>query len=617
MPQPNIPKPPFRSIPDMLRVQTEQYAERPAVSYKKAGGYLTLTYDQLYTRVLMTARGLLKTGLCAGEKVAILSENRVGWVIADLAIQAARGVSVPIFATNTGAQAAYVINHSDARTVFISDRSQYEKLLAVRAQIPRLKSVISFERFLGEPELPVTTLYQLSEISHPLEADQRRRIEQQIRAISGDDLLTIIYTSGTTGPPKGAMLSQDNMVSNAWYGLQRAGKMAMGGKFLSILPLSHLFERCAGYHAVLMGGGHIAYSESIDKIFDNLKEVKPTAMISVPRLFEKIYARIHAMIDQAGPSRQRLFHQALEIAHEYVRRKHIDKEAAGMLEAKYHFYDKLVFRPIRKRFGGRLRFFICGGAPLDRAINEFMWAIGLPVYEGYGLTEASPIVTFNCRHELRFGTVGRGLAGTDLKLANDGELLIKGPQIMRGYYGDESATRASFSGAWFKTGDIATIDPDGYVTIVDRKKEIIVTSGGKNVPPQPLENALKLDEYISQAYVHGNNRPYLVALLTPDMEHLTGFARRHNISYHSLDDLVNSKPVQELFADRIERFNSRQPGYQSIRNFSLLAHDFSIEGGELTPTLKLRRKAIAQLYAETIERLYREKSLRKRTSPAA
>lgn len=610
MPEPTTPAPPFRSIPQMLQAQARKHADKPAVSYKKGGSYLTLSYDQLYTRVLMTARGLIKIGIKKDDRVAIFSENRAGWVIADLAVQSARAVSVPIYATNTGSQAAYVINHSGAKTIFISNRSQYEKLLAVRDRIPQVEHVISFERFLGEPQLPVYTLYQLSEISHPIEAEQQKRIEELIAAIGADDLITIIYTSGTTGDPKGAMLTQSNMVSNAWYGLQRAGKMAMGGKFLSFLPLSHLFERSAGYHAVLMSGGHIAFAESIDKVIDNLREVKPTAMISVPRLFEKLHARIHENVAKMSPSRQRLFQQALEIGREYVRRKHIDKEPTGMLEAKYHFYDKLVFRPIRKRFGGRLRFFICGGAPLDRRINEFMWAIGLPVYEGYGLTEASPIVTFNCRHELRFGSVGRALAETELKLAEDGELMVRGPQVMRGYYRDVEGTKASFAGDWFKTGDIAAIDDDGYVSIIDRKKEIIITSGGKNIPPQPLENELKLDEYLSQAYVHGNARPYLVALLTPDMEALTRFARSRKISYLSLDDLVNNREVQDLFSERVEQFNARQPTYQTIKRFALLAHDFSIEGGELTPTLKLKRNSILSLYGEKIEALYTGRSSR-------
>jgi long-chain acyl-CoA synthetase len=598
---------PYRSIPHMLQVHAEKYADRPAISFKKGGGYLTLSYQQFYIRVLMAARGLRKAGMHPGDKVAIFSENRAGWVISDLAIQAALGVSVPIYATNTGSQTAYVINHSEAKIIFVSDRNQYEKLLAVHDQIPQVELVISFERFLGERALPVYTLYQLSEISHPIQAEEQLLIEQQIAEISPDDLITIIYTSGTTGIPKGAMLTQKNMVSNAWYGLQRAGKMAMGGKFLSFLPLSHLFERCAGYHAVLMSGGHIAYAESIDKVIENLREVKPTAMISVPRLFEKIYSQIIESVSKMSPSKRRMFQQAVDVGREYIQRKHIDKESTGLLQAKYHFYDKMVFRKIRKRFGGRLRFFICGGAPLDQTISEFMWIIGLPVYEGYGLTEASPIVTFNSRHELCFGSVGRPLAETELKLMDDGELLIKGPQVMKGYFRDQKGTEEAFSDGWFKTGDIATIDDNGYVSIIDRKKEIIITSGGKNIPPQPLENSLKLDKYISQAYVHGNNKPYLVALLTPNLECLIEFSHKHNINYLGVDDLVNNHQVLELFAHRLQEFNSHMPSYQTIKKFALLPYEFTTTGGELTPTLKLKRNAIIELHGEQIEQLYSDK----------
>lgn len=599
------PEPPYRSIPQMLRVNAEKYAHRPAVSCKKDGAYLTLSYRQFYTRVLMAARGLAKAGMSPGDKVAIFSENRSGWVIADLAIQSTLGVSVPIYATSTGAQAAYAIDHSKAKIIFVSTRSQYEKLLSVRQQISRVELVISFERFLGERCLPIYTFDQLSELSHPLEQTERFQLEARIDTLAASDTMTIIYTSGTTGTPKGVLLTQYNMVSNAWYGLQRAGKMAMGGKFLSFLPLSHLLERCAGYHAVLMGGGHIAFAESIDKVIENIREVKPTAMISVPRLFEKIYSRIHENAAQMSPARRRMFDQAMETGREYMRRKHIDKAPTGILEAKYQLYDKLVFRQIRKRFGGRLRFFICGGAPLDQTINEFMWIIGLPVYEGYGLTETSPIVTFNCRHELRFGSVGRPLMKTELKLADDGELLVRGPQVMSGYYRDKQGTTEAFCDTWFKTGDIATIDDDGYVYIIDRKKEIIITSSGKNIPPQPLENQLKRDAYISQVYVHGNNRPYLVALLTPNLERLIAFADHHQIDYLGVDDLVNNPQVQSLFARRLEQFNSRQPSYQTIKKFALLADDFSMAGGELTPTMKLKRNAIVELHAERIERLYR------------
>jgi len=600
----NTATPPYRSLPQMLQANAVKYGDQPAISYKKGGGYPTLTYQQFYTRVLMTARGLRKAGLEPGDKVAIFSENRAGWVIADLGIQCALGVSVPIYATNTGAQAAYVINHSGAKIIFVSDRIQYEKLLAVRDQISAIKLVISFERFLGEPHLPVYTLYQLSETSHPIKAEEREAVEEQIATISSDDLLTIIYTSGTTGDPKGVMLSQNNLTMNTWIASQRAHALGVDGKFLSFLPLSHVLERMAGYYLVLWKGGHIAFAEDAVNVVANILEFKPTAMISVPRLFEKVYSQIYENVHLQAPLRRKLFHIAVEVGRQYVHLKYIKGEPTGLLGLKYQFYDKLVFRKIRKRLGGDLKFFISGGAPLDKTVNEFMWIIGMPVFEGYGLTETSPVLTINIPGEIRFGSVGRAIPETEIKLADDGELLVKGPQVMSGYYCNEKATAEAFVDGWFKTGDIATIDDEGYVYIVDRKKEIIVTAGGKNIAPQPLENELKLDKYISQAYLHGDKKPYLVALLTPNLERLIEFGRERKIDYLSVEDLVANQQVEELFSERISLFNRHQPSYQSIKKFVVLPREFSAEGGELTPTMKLKRKEIYAMYKEKIEQLY-------------
>lgn len=605
MTQTTVEKLPYQSIPQMLQVNAEQYADRPAISFKKSGAYITLNYQQFYSRILMTARGLRKAGIQPGDRVAIFSENRAGWVIADIGIQSAQGVSVPIYATNTGVQAAYVINHSGSKIVFVSDRLQYEKLLAVRDQIPQVEMVISFERFLGERNLPVHTLYQLSEISYPIQDKEKQQIETQIGLIKPEDLITVIYTSGTTGIPKGVMLTQHNMANNAWDGIQLAGKESMTGTFLSFLPLSHVLERTAGYYAVLMGGGHIAFAEDVNKVVENILEVKPTAMISVPRLFEKIYSRIYENVHLMSPAKRQLFHNAITVGHAYIYQKYIKREPLGLLGLKYKIYDRLVFRKIRTRFGGNLQFFISGGAPLDKTINEFMWIIGIPVFEGYGLTETSPAIALNSLDENRFGSVGKPLGDAKFKLSEDGELLVKGSAVMRGYYQDEKATAEAFVNGWFKTGDIAHIDDEGYVYIVDRKKEIIVTAGGKNIAPQPMENTLKLDKYVSQAYIHGDKKPYLIAILTPNLERLIEFGHEKHINYLSVDDLVANERVQQLFAERIEHFNKTLPPYQTIKKFILLPREFSTEGGELTPTMKLKRKEIYNTYKDKIELLYR------------
>jgi len=594
----------FQSIPAVLKENARRYQDRTAISYKKRDTYLSLTYGQFYERVLMLARGLRKAGVEQGDKVAIFSENRLGWAISDFGIQAAQAITVPIYATNTGEQAAYVINHSSSKVVFVSTKGQYEKLLAIRDQIPDVEMIISYERFLGDRSFPVFTQYQLSEVSHPLSEDEKQVIEAQIDAITPEDLLTIIYTSGTTGVPKGVMLTQKNILFDAFYGLKQLGHTPRPETFLSFLPLSHVLERTGGYYAAIYSGSHIAFAENVQKVMENVIEIRPTAMVSVPRLFEKIHSRVYENVHQMPMMRQRLFHVALEVGKRYIQKKYVDKKVPGMLALQYRIFDRLVFKKLRGRLGGRLRYFICGGAPLDRTINEFMWAIGIPVFTGYGLTETSPAVTLTTLSDVRFDAVGKPLAHTEVKVAEDGELLVKGPQVMKGYYRNKKATEKELIDGWFYTGDIARIDEDGFVYIVDRKKEIVVTAGGKNIAPQPLENELKLDKYISQAYVYGDNKPYLVALVTPNIERIIDYARDEKIDYIDIDELVTNSKILELYNGRVEAFNASLPSYETIKKFVIMPREFSIEGGELTPTLKLKRKEIYTMYREKIEEMY-------------
>ncbi|MEE4165143.1 MAG: long-chain fatty acid--CoA ligase [Desulfocapsaceae bacterium] len=594
----------YQSIPAILKDNAGRIGKRTAVSFKKHGTFLSLTYEEFYERVLMLARGLCKVGMQPGDRVAIFSENRLGWAISDFGIQSALGLTVPIYATNTGKQAAYIINHCEAKIVFVSTKTQYEKLLSVRDQIPGVELVISYERFMGDRSFPVYTQYQLSEVSTPLSEEEQSQIEQQIERITHEDIITVIYTSGTTGVPKGLLLTQYNIMCNAQYGLKKLGALAKDETFLSFLPLSHVLERTGGYYATLLSGHHIAFAEDVKTVMENMVEIRPTFMVSVPRLFEKIYSRIHENVHQMSPLRKSLFHRAVKIGREYVNKRYISKEPVGLLGLKYRFFDRLVFRKVRDRFGGKLKGFICGGAPLDKTINEFMWTIGIPVYNGYGLTETSPALTLSSIDEVRFDSVGKALEHTELKVAADGELLARGPQVMKGYYKNDAATEKSFTDGWFKTGDIAEIDAEGFVYIIDRKKELIVTAAGKNIAPQPIENELKLDKYISQAIVFGDRKPYLVALLNPNIERLIDLSREEHLDYLDTDELVKSSRIKELFEGRIEEINRNLPPYSTIKYFALVAREFSIEGGELTPTLKLKRKEIHTKYRQIIEELY-------------
>jgi len=594
----------YKSIPAILKDNAVKYSNKTAISYKKHGVFLSLTYEEFYERVLLLARGLGKAGVKPGDRVAIFSENRLGWAISDFGIQSSLGVTVPIYATNTGKQAAYIINHCDAKIVFTSTKAQYEKLLAIRDQIPGVELVISYERFMGDRSFPVYTQYQLSEVSTPLSEEDKKQIEGQIDQITHQDLITIIYTSGTTGVPKGVLLTQRNIMINAEYGLEQLGIEQKEQTTLSFLPLSHVLERTAGYYVTLLNGNHLAFAENVAKVTENMMEIRPTNMVSVPRLFEKIYSRIYESVHQMSPVRKKIFHKAVEVGRQYVNKKYVTGEPLGMLNIQYKFFDRLVFKKIRDRFGGRLSYFLCGGAPLDKTINEFMWIIGIPVFNGYGLTETSPGVTISSVGEVRFDSVGKAFAETELRLEEDGELVVKGPQVMQGYYKNDKATEEAIKDGWFKTGDIARIDDDGFVYIVDRKKEIIVTAGGKNIAPQPIENELKLDKYISQAIVFGDRKPYLVALLTPNIERLINLAREEKLDYIDTEELVHHTRIKELYQKRIESLNKNFPPYKTIKYFAIVAREFSIEGGELTPTLKMKRKIIYEKYKGLVDDLY-------------
>lgn len=597
---------PFKSIPDMLKKNASEFPGKLALKYRKQKKFVTLSYSEFYHRALMASRGLQKCGVKAGERVAILSENRAGWVIADMGILSLGAVTVPIYPTNTPEQIEYMLNHSQARIVFVSSKFQYAKLLKIRKAVPALELVVSFERFLGEPELPVCTFYQLSEIDSPITDEEREQLEAGIDHITPDDLLTLIYTSGTTGVPKGVMLSHGNIMFDAMFTSRKISSALNGNEvLLSFLPMSHVFERTAGYYMSMMNGSLIVFADSIEKIPENMLEVKPSVIVSVPRLFEKIYSRIYENVHQMPMLKKHLFLWAVRVGKSYAEHKYILKKPSALLVFKQRIADILIFSKLRERFGGNMKFCSSGGAPLDKTINEFFWSIGLPIFEGYGLTETSPVLCTNTLEQVRFGSVGTPLEHTQFKIAPDGEILVKGPQVMSGYYNDPAATAEAFDNGWFKTGDIGHME-EGFIYITDRKKELIVTAGGKNIAPQPIENELKMDKYITSAFVYGDRKPYLTALIVPNLERLLEYAREKHVDYYDLNDLVIHEPVQKLFEQRVADINRKLAQYETIKKFVLLPRDFSVEEGELTATLKLRRKVIFEKHKEKIEGMYIE-----------
>lgn len=597
----------YSSVPDMLRKNALKFKDKPALKYRKQGKFVTLSYADFYNRALMVTRGLKKLKVQHGEKVAILSENRAGWVIADMGILCAGAVTVPIYPTSTPEQIEYMINHSGVRIIFVSGKYQYERLLKIRESIPGVELVISFERFLGESSLHVCTFYQMSEIDTPISAQEKIEIESQIDLVKPEDLITLIYTSGTTGTPKGVMLTHSNIISNVYYLTYNNEILTSDDVLLSFLPLSHILERTCGYYLTFSKGALMAFADSIEKVAENMLEVNPTMMVSVPRLFEKIYHRIFENVHKMPLLKKTLFHWAVNVGKEYVHAEFIDKKPCAVLKLKHAMAERLVFSKLKSLFGNRFKLFCSGGAPLDKTINEFFWSIGLPIYEGYGLTETSPAISFNNLENIRFGSVGKALPETEIKIAEDGEILVRGPQVMVGYYNNPEATAEAMENGWFKTGDIGRLE-DGFLYITDRKKELIITAGGKNIAPQPIENRMKMDKFISSIFVYGDRKPYLIALIVPNAERLFEFAKEAHVQFFDINDLVTAEPVLNLYRERLAEINSELASYETIKKFALLAHDFSIVNGELTPTLKLRRKVVYEKHKQTIEDMYTDHS---------
>ncbi len=595
---------PFRSIPELLMKNASVFKNETAVLYKKDGKYISITYEELYHRGLQVSRGLKKMGIKKGDKVAILSETRPMWMLADFGILNLGCIEVPIYHTDSPEQIAYILNHSEAKAVFVSTKAQYQKLLDVVDKI-NIEFVVSHDRFLGDPKLPVLTLFQLSEISEDISEAEKKEIEESIKSIEPDEIYTILYTSGTTGKPKGVLLTHKNIISNLYYTERKTGKiLTKDDIFLTFLPFSHVLGKTDSCYLPMYVGAKIAFAESIETIADNMKEVRPTIMVTVPRLLEKIYARIMDVTHNMSDTKKALVHWAIDVGKNYVIKKYIEKEEPSVL--RYSIADKIVFQKLRGSMGlDRLKFFVSGGAPLDKDLNIFYWACGLKVLEGYGLTETSPVLCVNEPDNFKFGSVGTLLEETEVKIAEDGELIFRGPQVAKGYYKMPEATKESFTeDGWFKTGDIGHIDEDGFVYITDRKKEIIITAGGKNVAPQAIENALKFSKYISNACLYGDKKPYIVALVTLNIERIIDYAKEHKLRYLDVSDLAKNEKIIKLIKKEIEKVNKNLAKVETIKKFAILPQDFSIETGELTSTLKLKRRVVYQKYKDIIECLY-------------
>ncbi len=579
----------------------KSYPKDDLLLFKKEGKYVPISTEEFADRVKCFSLGLRDLGLEAGDKLIILSENRPEWVISDVANLCLGGITVPIYTSLIPEQIKYIIDDSDAKIVVVSDQSQWQKIEAIKSQLTKVTSYITC---LSEAPEGVLTFAQVLERGRKMGKQNPGLFEKMALEVKPDAIASIIYTSGTTGPPKGVMLTHSNIFSNVKTCSSLLPFKATD-TVLSFLPLSHILERM-GMFVYLYNGMSIGFAESIDTLGENLLEVRPHIMVNVPRVLEKIYAKVIDNVQASSSLKRKIFFWAVKVGKKYGRKKILNQPISKLLQFKRNLANKLVFSKVYAKTGGRVRFFLCGGAPLSKDIGEFFYAIGLTVIEGYGLTETSPVITANTFENLKFGTVGKPIPGVDVRIDEDGEILTKGPHVMNGYYKKEAASREVFEGGWFHTGDIGHFDEEGFLVITDRKKDIIVTSGGKNVAPQPIEGILNLNPYISTALVIGDSRKFISALVVPNFEKLEEYAKQNNISFEDHCDLVKKEEIVRFIQEQVDRSAPNLASYEKVKKIALLDKEFEIEKGEITPTLKVKRNIVEEKYKSIIDAMYRE-----------
>lgn len=596
----------FETITELYTYLTEEYgktANKDLLRTKKDGKYVGIGYDEFKEQTDSFAFGLASLGINRGDKVALISENRPEWVYTDMGTLSLAAIDVPLYPSLTAVSVEFIINNSEAKCFVVSNRFQLTKFLKVRNNCKNLDFIVVMNEKDYDPAVKnLYTFKKVQELGRRYREEHPDLLKERRSQVRPDDLATIIYTSGTTGEPKGVMLTHHNIMSNVNTALE-AFPINKDDVFLSFLPLCHIFERMAGYYTAFSSGGTICYAESIEKVATNLVETHPTIMTSVPRLFERIYSKIIRNVEKQSEKKQKIFYWALEIGKQYTHEKKAGKMSFA-LAAKHKLADKLVFKKLQEKTGGNLRFFISGGAALPREMGEFFEAIGIQILEGYGLTESSPVIAANRIDDYKFGTVGKPFNGVDVKIAPDGEILARGPNIMQGYYKNKKETEAVLKDGWLHTGDIGVFDADGFLMITDRKKHLFKTSAGKYIAPTPIENTFLASKYIDQFVVVGDRRMFLSALIVPDFEALKEYADSHNIPYSSEEELAKNDEIYKLLENDMAQFQRKLANYERVRKFVLLDRPFSIDTGEITPSLKVKRKVIEERYRNLIEQMY-------------
>lgn len=591
-----------RTLPEMFLQTVRRFPKRTAYAIRTDKGYDPVSWAETAERVRQVSGGLLSAGLKAGDKLAILAGNRYEWMLTDMACLFAGIIVVPVYPNLPAPQVAKVLADSGATAIVVENDRQLNKLRKVCEGLGSLQQIFLIEGE-GCPQGDCQPFAMLEEKgrewcdAHPGEADRMASERDP------EDTFTYIYTSGTTGDQKGVMLNHRNLLSNI-RGTQTRFQISEEDVFLSFLPLSHIFERMAGYYFPISVGASVYYARDITTVGEDLVQAHPTIMISVPRLFEKIHDKILAGVNKGPQLKQGIFNWALGVGRKAAQRKLEGRGPGLLLRPQLKVADRLVFDKIREKTGGRMRFAVSGGAPLRRDIGEFFLAVGLQIYEGYGLTECSPVITANYPGNVRFGSVGKIWPGVELKLAPDGEIIMRGDGVMSGYFGREEETASVIRDGWLYTGDIGRMD-DGFLTITDRKKNLIVTSGGKNIAPQPIENLLMSSSCVEQVMLVGERRNFISALIVPNFEFLQEqLGMSEGSPMPSTEEIARNPGVYEYIDKEIQRLSVNLAPYERVRKFSLLGNEFSIESGELTPSLKIKRSFVLEKYSEVIEGMY-------------
>ncbi len=584
----------------MIRDNALRCASRPAMRYQDGSSWRSITYAELGEQIRSVAKALIQSGVQAGDMVGIFSPNRPEWTIADFAILSVGAVSVPIYPTNTVKQARYVVNDAGISVIFVGEQAQHDKVLAFRSETLQLKSIIAFDTATTLSEDHSEHFADL--LARGAASTRDEELTARIDAGVSSDVATLIYTSGTTGDPKGAVLIHANFFHQV-RALDERFNVGPGDNSLCFLPLSHAYERAWSFY-VFAKGAENCYLADPRRVVEAMAEVRPSIMVSVPRLYEKIYATVLDRVERGSAIKAKLFHWATGVGGRCQHRRTSGGSISPVLRAEHALADRLVLSKVRDVVGGEKKVFAAGGAPLSKDIEEFFFSAGVLICQGYGLTETTALATCNHPGAFRFGTVGKPVLGTDIRIANDGEIHIRGGNVMIGYHGKPGETAAAFQDGWFRTGDQGAFDDDGFLQITDRIKDIIITSQGKNVSPQRIESLLASDPYIEQLIVIGDRRTYLTALIEPVFPILERHADEHGIPYTSRADLVAHPLVMALYESRIRDLSRELANYEQVKRYTLVAKEFTQEGGQLTPSLKLKRKVIELEYAAVIDAMY-------------